>query len=79
MVYAHNETGFIVSKANLVFFAKSAVFMAVILLIPDKNVIMTIAKVAVAFAWLFVSLTKEELKSAHGLVVSFAAGKGDSR
>ena len=79
VVYAHNETGFIVSKANLVFFAKSAVFMAVILLIPDKNVIMTIAKVAVAFAWLFVSLTKEELKSAHGLVVSFAAGKGDSR
>ena len=69
-IYWRFDTGFTLSSINTGLFIKSALLVAMILLIPDKNILVTGLKIALAAAWALVSVTRDEASGLRALILS---------
>jgi O-antigen/teichoic acid export membrane protein len=70
MVYWRFDTGFALSRLNAGLFVKSAAFIAILSLVPDRNIFVTAAKIGVAALWFIVSVTRAEFT---GVIQTFAS------
>jgi PST family polysaccharide transporter len=68
LAYYRWNTGFLPTRQNIRLFIKSALFLAVIYLIPDIDVLTVIAKVAISLLWLAVAMTREDAKGFAELI-----------
>jgi O-antigen/teichoic acid export membrane protein len=70
LIYWRFDTGFKLLPDNVSLIVKSSGLIILIMLIPDSDIFMTIAKTAVSVLWFFVAITRDEMNSFAGLVVS---------
>jgi PST family polysaccharide transporter len=63
MMYARHETGFTLTGGNGILVVKSGLFLALILLLPDRTILDIAVKLALAIVWAIFSMTRKEMDS----------------
>lgn len=75
MIYARIDTGFTVTAKNVSLAVKTAVFVGILLIVPDNTVAAVAGKIALAAAWLALSVTRDEAAHGFDLARSFIKRK----
>ncbi|MCM8790645.1 MAG: hypothetical protein NC938_02985 [Candidatus Omnitrophica bacterium] len=69
--YFHLDTGFSFTKHNIRSLVLSLAVLALLLAIPDGDLLAFLIKIAVLLGWIFLSVTKEEIRSLFSFMAEF--------
>jgi PST family polysaccharide transporter len=76
MIYHKVDTGFSLTRSNVELFFKNVIFIAIILFTPGRSIAVIGLKIILSVAWLFIAITRQELKSSIDLVMSSFKKRG---